>query len=280
MSRPGDVRPGAPAPGLRRRVAGLLEGGPVHTLELAERALGLRGPPAALSSAVFSLLGNDARFQVDAHGMWSLAPGEGIPGAPLSRLSYAVVDVETTGGAWRRGDRVTEVAVVPVTDGVIRDGLGTLVNPGRRIPPKIQGLTGITDPMVASAPPFEGVAPQVEAALTGRVFVAHNVQFDWGFIRTELLNALGVTPEPPLLCTVRLGRLLLPGLRRYNLDALTRHFGVPVHQRHRAYGDALATARLLLHLLQEAESQGIPDLPALEAALHRRSAPRSRRAGR
>ncbi|TVR63660.1 MAG: hypothetical protein EA422_08695 [Gemmatimonadales bacterium] len=275
MSRPRDPRTGAPAPGLRRRVAALLQSGPFHTLELAERALGLRGPPAALSSAVFSLLGDDARFQVDARGIWSLAPGAGIPGPALSTLSYAVVDVETTGGAWRRGDRVTEVAVVPVTGGVIRDGLGTLVNPGRRIPPKIQGLTGITDPMVAGAPPFEGVAPQVEAALHGRIFVAHNVQFDWGFIRTELLNALGAAPELPLLCTVRLGRFLIPGLRRYNLDALTRHFGIPVHQRHRAYGDALATARLLLHLLQEAEAQGIADLPALEAALQRRSAPRS-----
>lgn len=278
----GGAGPGASAPGLRRRVTTLLRGGPAHTLEVAERAMGLKGPPSLLSAAVFSLLGDDERFQVDAAGIWSLdvaggGPPPGDAATPLSRLSFAVVDVETTGGAWRRGDRVTEVAVVPVTDGAIEDGLGTLVNPGRRIPPKIQGLTGITDAMVAGAPPFEGVAPRIEEALADRVFVAHNVQFDWGFVRTELLHSTGAAPEPPLLCTVRLGRFLLPSLRRYNLDALTSHFGIRVHARHRAYGDALATARLLLHLLEEAESQGIFDLPALEEALKRRSGPRRRR---
>ena len=294
-------RRGAAGPGLRRRVAELLREGPAHTLDVAERALGLRGPPPLLSTTVFSLLGDDERFRVDANGVWSLEsrrpvwdhsspvetgrPGPGSPPealpTPLSRLPFAVVDVETTGGAWRRGDRVTEVAVVPVTDGAIQDGLGTLVNPGRRIPPKIQGLTGITDDMVAGAPPFEGVAPQIEKALKGRIFVAHNVHFDWGFVRTELLHSLGAAPEPLLLCTVRLGRLLLPRLGRYNLDALTRQFGINVHERHRAYGDALATARLLLHLLEEAESQGIFDFPGLQAALQRRAAPkRSRRTTR
>jgi len=252
---------------LKARAASVLDRGPVHTVELAREALGLEGPPQVLSAAVYTLLGSDPRFVVDAEGIWRLESGVAPPGEPLSRLSYAVVDVETTGGSWRRGDRVTEVAVVPVTAGQVGRGMDTLVNPGRRIPPRIQGLTGITDEMVAGAPPFPGVAPRVEEALTDRIFVAHNVRFDWGFIRNHLLDATGDAPEFRLLCTLRLGRFLLPRLKRYGLDSLTQHFGIRIHQRHRAYGDALATARLLLHLLMEAEARGITDLDSLDRAM-------------
>ncbi len=254
-------------PSLKTQVAQLLSTGPVHTLDVAREALRLRGPESAAAAAVFTLLDGDPRFQVDQEGNWSLDHARPSPGRPLPRVPYAVVDVETTGGGWRRGDRVTEVAVVPVTEGQVGDGLESLVNPGRSIPPRIQGLTGITDEMVRGAPTFTGLAPRVEAALEGRVFVAHNVRFDWGFIRSELLASTGDAPEPSLLCTLRMGRFLLPRLRRYGLDALTRHFGIPIHSRHRAYGDALATARLLLHLLREAESQGFGDLHSLEEAM-------------
>lgn len=252
---------------LKARAVSVLTRGPAHTVELAREALGLEGPPPTVSAVVFTLLGSDPRFVVDAEGVWCLEAGVGALGEPLTRLAYAVVDVETTGGSWRRGDRVTEVAVVPVTAGQVDRGLDTLVNPGRPIPPRIQGLTGITDEMVADAPSFLGVAPEVEAALANRIFVAHNVRFDWGFVRHQLLDTTGDAPEPRLLCTVRLGRFLLPRLRRYGLDSLTRHFGIRIHQRHRAYGDALATARLLLHLLMEAEARGITDLDALDRAM-------------
>ena len=236
----------------------------------------LRGDPRVAATAVSALLDPDPRFQVDGRGMWSLAPGAvGQPLAQLSRTRFAVVDVETTGGAWSRGDRVTEVAVVPVEAGRVGEGFGTLVNPRRPIPPRIQGLTGITDPMVAGAPSFPGIAPSVLEWLEGRVFVAHNVKFDWSFIRQELHSALGDSPEPTLLCTVRMGRALVPGLRSYGLDSLTRHFGIHVHQRHRAYGDALATARLLVHLLMEAESRGIGDLSVLEDLIAPRGGKRS-----
>jgi DNA polymerase III epsilon subunit family exonuclease len=263
-----------PAPGLVGRAARELSRGPLGTLELAHRVLGLRGNPSASSRAIFTLLGDDSRFRVDSEGTWTLSADMPGPGPPLTRLSYAVVDVETTGGPWARGHRVTDVAVVPVDAGTVGEGFESLVNPGRPIPPRIQGLTGITDGMVSAAPPFEGIAPRVATALENRIFVAHNVNFDWGFIRQELMQGLGEAPSPPLLCTLRIGRFLLPRLRRYGLDEVTRHFGIQVHRRHRAYGDALATARLLTHLLLEAESRGLHDLHTLNEAL---DASRSRR---
>lgn len=257
-----------PDGGLVARAARVLDREPRHTLELAHEVLGLSGNPSAASAAVYTLLGPDERFQVDEAGYWRMTPGGGpLPGPSLLELEYAVVDVETTGGSVGRGHRVTEVGLVPVVEGRVAEGFQSLVNPGRRIPPRIQGLTGITDDMVLGAPDFEGIAPRLSAALQNRVFVAHNVRFDWGFIHRELLAATGEAPSPPLLCTVRLSRLLLPRMRSYGLDAVTRHLGVPVHRRHRAYGDALATARVLLHLLLEAQTRGVHDLHALQALL-------------
>jgi DNA polymerase III epsilon subunit family exonuclease len=258
------------APGLVGRAAEFLAGGPRHTLEVARAVLNLEGNPSAAASAVFTLLGADPRFRVDGSGIWSLDAERDGPGLPLSRLSFAVVDVETTGGSWNHGHRVTEIAVVPVDGGRPGSVFETLVNPGRPIPPRIQGLTGITDEMVSGAPFFEGVAGRIAEGLEGRVFVAHNVRFDWAFLRRELLEATGDVPALRLLCTIRLGRLLLPGKRSYGLDALTRHFGIRIHRRHRAGGDALATARLLVHLLMEAESRGIADFHALAEALDRK----------
>jgi len=239
------------------RAVRVLRSGPTHTRELAERALDLRGHPGAAAQAVYALLGSDPRFRVDAQGVWSLAPdGEGR-GAPLLRSRFAVVDVETTGGG--PADRITEVAVVHVDQGRVGRTYHTLVNPGRPIPPWVQGLTGITDRMVASAPPFEGIAEELARRLEGRIFVAHNEPFDRRFVRSALLSAACDPPEGERLCTVRLGRFLVPGLPSHRLDALAAHFGIGIEGRHRALGDALATARLLLHLLGEAESRGIRD---------------------
>lgn len=275
------MNPGAPRPSrsLLEEAAHILAEGPCATVELGTRILGLRGNASAISSAVFALLGRDSRFQVSREGIWTLAEGTPLPGPPLHDLSFAVVDVETTGGAWDSGHRVTEVAVVPVEQGQVGEGFHTLVNPGRSIPPRIQGLTGITNRMVAEAPYFTGIAPTVQGSLEGRIFVAHNVSFDWGFISRELNEAVGDAPSVPRLCTVRLGRLLAPEVRRFGLDYLTDHFRIPIHARHRAYGDALATARLLLRLLDRARDRGIHDLPALERALNGKRKRPTRRGG-
>ncbi len=254
---------------LAGRVADRLKSGPVHTLALAREVLGLSGHPGAASAAVFALLGNDPRFRVSAGGEWSL--DETAPGRLLADLRYAVVDVETTGGGAHRGHRITEFAVVEVANGEIVDRWSTLVNPGRSIPSIVQRITGITPEMVDAAPFFEHVAPEVAARLDDRIFVAHNVGFDRGFVRAELIAATGEAPSLPSLCTVRLARTLLPKLRRRNLDALTQHYGIRIEGRHRAWGDAFATARVLIRLLDEARAQGILDLDTLRRMIRRRA---------
>ncbi len=255
---------------LREEARRVLQDGPAHTLDLARRVLGLTGHAGAASKAVFTLLGGDDGFRVDPAGVWSVSPEAPAPGMALSEVAWAVVDVETTGGAASRGDRIIEVGVVHVDGGAVGTAYETLVNPGRPIPERIQRFTGITDAMVAVAPLFEWVAGAVQDRLTGRVFVAHNVRFDWAFVSDELLHAAGDVPELERICTARLGRLLVPGLRRHGLDSLARHFGIPIWNRHRALGDAIATARLLVHLLGAAEDRGIRDFPSLREALVRR----------
>jgi DNA polymerase III subunit epsilon len=183
---------------------------------------------------------------------------------PLSAIPFAVVDVETTGGGVPQGHRITEVAVVPVRGGVIGRPFSTLVNPERDIPIFVQRITGITPEMVAQAPDFGEIAPQLRPILDGALFTAHNVRFDWGFVAAEM-EAAGhpLAPETPRLCTVRLGRALHPGLPSYSLSPLARALGVPNPARHRALGDAMATAHILLHLLRRAEAAGLADLDAL-----------------
>lgn len=255
---------------LLRVAADRLAAGPLHTLDLARDVLGLSGHEGAASAAVFQLLGTDPRFRVDGEGVWSLDDTLAPYGAPLAEVSFAVVDVETTGGAAWRGHHMTEIAIVEVRGGEIVDEYETLLNPGQSIPPGIVALTGITNDMVRAAPYFDHVADEVASRLKGRAFVAHNATFDWTFVSAELARANGDVPKVPRLCTVRMARRLVPQLRRRNLDELTRHFGVEIHARHRAYGDALATARVLLRLLDEARGRGIEDMATLQWYLKRR----------
>ena len=270
MSRPPDASRLDGDRSLVRAVAHRLGGGPAHTFELAEDVLGLTGNRGAVAAAVFQLLSADRRFLVDEHGVWRLDP-DAIPlGRSLSELRFAVVDVETTGGAAWRGHRIIDIGIVEVAGGGITAEYESLVNPGRAVPPMITSLTGITTDMVRDAPYFEHVADEIAGLLRGRVFVAHNAMFDWSFVSRELTDALGDAPEVPRLCTVRLARRLVPELKRRNLDVVCRHFGVPIHARHRAHGDALATARVLLRLLDEAAGLGIDDLETLEDYLLRR----------
>ncbi len=166
---------------------------------------------------------------------------------PLFDAPLAIVDLETTGGrpAW---DRVTEIALLEVAQGEVVSEWSTLVNPGTGIPPLIQALTGITNEMVASAPAFEDLAQGLYERLEGRVFVAHNARFDYGFLRHAFERA-GFCFHPRMLCTVKLSRRLYPGYARHNLDSLIdRHgltFGCHDSARHRALGDARAVWQFL-----------------------------------
>jgi DNA polymerase-3 subunit epsilon len=187
-----------------------------------------------------------------------------------------VVDVETTGTRAGHGDRVTEIAVVAVHEGNVQVAFASLVNPERAIPSFVTQLTQITDAMVRDQPTFGELADEVLAALAGRVFVAHNVRFDWGFVARELRRTRDLDLEGPRLCTVQLARRLLPGLRHRNLDAVATYFGVEIAQRHRAQDDALATAAVLRRLLDLARERGaetLDDLTRLgRRARRRRSA--------
>jgi len=255
---------------LIRHAVRRLQDGPTHTLDLAGDVLGLAGHPGAASAAVFQMLGADPRFLVDSEGVWSLDPMLAPLGVSLSEVRFAVVDVETTGGRAWNGHRIVEIAIVEVQDGAIVDEYQTLVNPAQGIPSMITSLTGITGEMTAVAPYFEHIAEEVAGRLEGRAFVAHNATFDWSFVSAELVRANVDVPAVPKLCTVRMVRRLVPALRHRNLDVVTRHFGVEIQGRHRAHGDAFATARVLLRLLDEAAGRGIEDLATLQSYLKRR----------
>ena len=148
---------------------------------------------------------------------------------------YVMLDLETTGGNAVH-DRITEIAAVRVENGVETARWGTLVNPGVRIPPFIQSLTGISDAMVAGAPPFEEVARTLLDLLDGAVFVAHNVRFDHGFVLNELAR-MEVALKVKTLCTVRLSRKLYPQHKGHGLDAILQRHGLHTMARHRAMGD-------------------------------------------
>ncbi len=146
------------------------------------------------------------------------------------------LDVETT-GAIPNYDRITEIGLVEVDRGRLVGEWSSLVNPMRRIPPVIQDLTGITDEMVSGAPGFEQLAPELYARLQGKVLVAHNARFDYGFLRHEF-RRLGYRYVAQVLCTVRLSRRLYPHERRHNLDTLIERHGLACEHRHRALADA------------------------------------------
>jgi DNA polymerase-3 subunit epsilon len=195
-------------------------------------------------------------------------------GTPFSEVSFLVVDVETTGiSAWA-GDRVTEVAAVFVKGGEVREAFSSLVNPGRSIPPFITHLTGIDDAMVRHAPRFSEIAGELAQHMVGRVFVAHNARFDWNFLSAEF-NRVASAPLDSLtdqqLCTVRLARRLLAHLPRRNLDAVANHYGIEIDGRHRAMGDARATARVLVGLLKDAERSGLHTWEELDEVMSRRT---------
>jgi len=149
--------------------------------------------------------------------------------------SFVVLDLETTGGNATL-DRITEIAAVRIDNGKETARWSTLVNPGVRIPPFIQSLTGITDAMVEDAPTFAQVSKQLLELLEGAVFVAHNVRFDHGFVLNELAR-LDVALKTKTLCTVRLSRRLYPQHKGHGLDAIMQRHGLQTQSRHRATGD-------------------------------------------
>ncbi|MDN5217394.1 exonuclease domain-containing protein [Fulvivirgaceae bacterium BMA12] len=160
---------------------------------------------------------------------------------------FTIIDIETTGGN-SKSDKITEIAIYQHDGTKIINEYSTLINPERRIPFYITELTGIDDDMVADAPKFFEVAKDIVDLTSDAVFVAHNVGFDYNFIRSEF-KSLGYDFNRPKLCTVKLSRLLMPGKTSYSLGRLCKDLNINISHRHRASGDALATVTLFEMLL-------------------------------
>ena len=173
--------------------------------------------------------------------------------------SIVFLDLETTGSAATR-DRITEIGLIEVEGGLCVGEWSTLVNPLTPIPPFIESLTGISDEMVAQAPTFAALASELKNRLEGKLLVAHNARFDYGFLRSEF-QRLEIQYRTQLVCTVKLSRKLYPGHAHHNLDVLLVRHGIRCDARHRALGDA----RVLWDLTQKWRSELGPEALAIAA---------------
>ncbi|MCB0687007.1 MAG: GIY-YIG nuclease family protein, partial [Saprospiraceae bacterium] len=171
---------------------------------------------------------------------------------------YAIIDIETTGGLVRR-DKIIEIAIAIHDGRQVIEKFDSLVNPGRSLSKHITMLTGITDEMLVGAPKFYEIAKKVVELTEGCIFVAHNVRFDYTFIK-KAFEDLGYNYTRKQLCTVRLSRMIHPQLKRHGLDALCLFHGVDVENRHRAMGDVMATSEIFSRLLADDSIEAIDDI--------------------
>lgn len=252
------MTPVVPRGVLREAARARLAGGPTAPPALARAVFRLERVAEPVAERLLdALLEGDPAFERRS-GAWRLVPPPAPEPRTLRHLPFVVVDVETTGGR-PTVDRVVEIAAVRTVGGRIVAEWSSLVDPGRPIPPMVRRITGIDEARVAGAPRFREVVDAFLDVLGGAPFVAHNARFDRRFVDAELARARGVRLTNATLCTVRLARRLLPGVRRRNLDALAHLYGIPIEGRHRALPDARATARILHRLLAAAAEAGIED---------------------
>ncbi|HXW51469.1 MAG TPA: exonuclease domain-containing protein [Candidatus Acidoferrales bacterium] len=203
------------------------------------------------------------------------ARASALAATDLWDVPFSVVDIETTGAVCRR-DGITEIAIVNVEQGRIVRQWHSLINPAQPIPPFITSLTGITDDMVASAPPIGDVLPAVVDMFGDRVLVGHNVRFDAHFIETELVRH-GLGPLANVkLDTLALARRTIAEVPNYKLGTLTRELGIDVERHHRALCDAVATAELLIHCIKRFEDCAVFTLGMLIDHLRVRALPKRR----
>jgi DNA polymerase-3 subunit epsilon len=225
---------------------------PVSPEEVAAEFLSLPNPNGDARARVEALIGEDTRFLWEGEALVTADPLS----LALDEASYVVFDIETTGSSATKGGAITELGALKVVRGEVVEEFVTLVNPGRKIEPFVARLTGITDRMVADAPPISEVMPRFERFVEGSVLVGHNVHFDCSF--------------------VAVARCLVPGLRRYRLSSLASHFGVRAMPNHRALSDAAATAGVFLKLLKLLRSAGVlsvGEAATLRGGGHRRVKP-------
>ena len=148
---------------------------------------------------------------------------------------YAIVDIETT-GSYAAANGITEISIHIFDGNKVVEIFETLINPCQTIPRYIQAMNGITDEMVAQAPTFDKVADKIHALLDGKIFIAHNVNFDYSFVKSHLAE-YGYVYNSKKLCTVRLSRKIFPGFPSYSLGNICHSLGISIRDRHRAGGD-------------------------------------------
>ena len=237
-----------------------LAGGRARLEHVAGAVFNVADPDSATARALFDeFLKDDWRFALNAEGEVEMICADSECLA-LDAADFVVLDVETTGSGPQAG-RVMEIGAYRVSRGRIVADFQTLVNPLEPIPDFVSGLTGITEKMVADSPRFEEIACEMLGFIGESVLVAHNSDFDVRFLNGEIAR---LYPRRKMfnasLCTLRLSRRLLPGLLNYRLHTVAEHCRVPIRNRHRAAGDAEATAHLLIHLLELMRDGGVYDL--------------------
>ena len=289
---------------LTTRALNYLSSGPADVVDLIGYICALPGAPRIVAEHMaHAMFAGRPQFARTTDGKWMLTPSVPVnksdrrrarkrddvdepmaapyadagAGERLRSLSYVVVDTETTGGSLWFGDRITEVAAVVVRNGEIAEVFETLINPERPIPPFISALTNITWDMVRDKPTFDVVAPDLMRVLEGNVFVAHNATFDWNFLTKEISRATGHQLRGRKLCTVKIARKVLPQLSRRSLDHIARYYGVTIHNRHRAGGDAIATAKCLVKMIRDLDDRGCETWSDLQNLLRARSGKKRKR---
>ena len=239
-------------------------GGSASAVEVVDYVMRIEKPDPVLAKLLASdLIARDPRLTLVDELVRLTEPDHEAWG--LDDTSFIVFDLETT-GAKAPPCRIIEIGAYRVKNGSIADEFHALVNPEIEVPPFISALTGISNEMVRSAPPFAEVVPQFLEFIGDSVLVAHNAQFDMGFLNHEIGKVFeDYRMWCPSLCTVQLSRKLLPMVRNHKLKTLAEHFSVELVNHHRAGPDAKATAEIFVHLLADLRRLGINDF----AAAHR-----------
>ena len=245
-------------------------GGALSASVVADEVLGVSKIDNGFAvSLVADLIAGDPRLLLRSDSIVELVAPD-FEARKLNETEFVVFDTETT-GTKPPFARITEIGAYRIKNGQIVDEFQTLLNPEKAIPPFIVSLTGITNEMVRRAPLFAKIAPDLLRFLGDSILVAHNAPFDMAFLNHEIGR---VYRERKLinahLCTVRLARKLLPDLKNHRLHTVAEHFSIPIYNRHRAAGDALATAQIFVHFLEQLNEKGVHDLAALKTLKQKR----------
>lgn len=252
-------------------------GGQASAVSVVDFVMKIRRPDPTLARAlVADLIERDPRLMLNDDTV-ELTP-DAYDDRELETTDFVVFDVETTGSKVPPG-RMIEIGMYRVSEGRVADEFITLVNPGTAIPPFISQLTGITESMVAEAPPFAEIASDLLNFIGDSVLVAHNSGFDMGFLNHEIgLVHKDYRVANPCLCTVKLSRKLLPDIENHKLKTVADHYEVDLRNHHRAGPDARATAHIFINLLTQLRETGVNDLKSVRRIASQRQSYAKRRA--